>query len=151
MSELIIRKSDRVLELRTEDETISVPVALGFCPTGHKRREGDGRTPEGDYYVCTRNPQSGHHLALGISYPGIRDAERAFQREEITDAQYGAILEAQRGQKRPPWDTPLGGFIMIHGGGTDGDWTQGCIAVKDEVMDALWARCPLGTKVTILP
>lgn len=151
MSEIIIRKADRVLELVTDEGAVRFPVALGFCPVGHKRREGDGRTPEGSYCVCSRNPQSGHHLALGVSYPGAQDAERALREEQITDVQYGQILQAQKNQVRPPWDTDLGGFIMIHGGGTDSDWTQGCIAVKDEVMDVLWEHCPLGTKITILP
>ncbi|MDL2206195.1 L,D-transpeptidase family protein [Eubacteriales bacterium OttesenSCG-928-N13] len=151
MTHIIIRKSARELTLHHEDQLLVFPIALGFCPVGHKQREGDGKTPEGEYYVCTRNPESNHHLALGLSYPNIRDAEQALMEKAITDVQYGQIISAQQRGKRPPWDTPLGGFIMIHGGGTEGDWTQGCIAIEDKQMDPLWATCPLGTKVTILP
>jgi hypothetical protein len=40
---------------------------------------------------------------------------------------------------------------MIHGHGGGRDWTAGCVAVDDEVMDILWGGCPIGTPVTILP
>ena len=40
---------------------------------------------------------------------------------------------------------------MIHGHGSDSDWTAGCVAVDDEIMDILWDQCELGTKVFIYP
>lgn len=40
---------------------------------------------------------------------------------------------------------------MIHGHGSQKDWTHGCIAVEDEAMDVLWAHAALGTTVLIFP
>ncbi len=151
MVEIVIRKARRCLELVDGGTLRSFPIALGFAPIGHKRREGDGKTPEGEYFVCTRNAQSLYHLALGLSYPNLRDAEDAMCGDLITDVQYGQIAQAAQAGRRPPWDTPLGGFLMIHGGGAASDWTQGCIAMSDKDIERLWDACPLGTKVTILP
>src|SRR6056297_3580625 len=69
-----VYKSTRSLYLMHGDEVIrSYPFEMGFAPQGHKVFEGDGRTPEGRYYIDRRNPQSQYHLSLGISYPNARD------------------------------------------------------------------------------
>jgi len=149
---VLIKKSQRQLELWDGDALCArYPIALGFEPEGHKQREGDGRTPEGEYYVCTRNGQSKFYLALGLSYPGKEDAAAALSKGLIDQSTFAAIKKAIDQGKRPPWDTPLGGAIMIHGMGIKGDWTHGCIAVNNDVMDILWRLCSLGTKVTVLP
>ena len=44
-------------------------ISLGDAPTGHKRQQGDERTPEGDYRITYRNAQSRFHLSLRVSYP----------------------------------------------------------------------------------
>ena len=63
-------KGARRLELKRQGRTIrTYRVALGFAPTGHKEREGDGRTPEGKYVIDGRNPRSAFHLSLRVSYP----------------------------------------------------------------------------------
>ena len=151
MKILIEKSNRRLIWVRADGSSLAFPVALGKCPEGHKLREGDFRTPEGEYYVCTRNEKSKFHLALGISYPNPSDAAAALLRGEITPEQHSAILSAHENGKRPPWDTPLGGFIMIHGGGTESDWTAGCIAMKNEDIDLLFSLCPLGTPVKIIP
>ena len=152
MPEILIDKSARRLTLTDQEKILfSCCIALGKNPTGHKQREGDYRTPEGKYYVCTRNEQSKFHLALGLSYPNPADADAALDRGEITDEQHASVLSAHQAGKRPPWDTPLGGFIMIHGGGTDSDWTAGCIALDNSDMDILFSLCPMNTKVRIVP
>lgn len=148
---IVVQKSKRLLELHQEDGSVlSMQIALGREPLGTKRMEGDGKTPEGDYYVCTKNPNSQYHLALGLSYPNAEDARYAQARGLISPSEGGQILSAMERGKRPPWDTPLGGFIMIHGGGTEGDWTQGCIALSNKDIETLWTVCALGTKVRIL-
>ena len=50
---------------------------LGFAPIGDKFYEGDGRTPEGTYFIDRRNPNSKFHLSIGISYPNARDRAEA--------------------------------------------------------------------------
>lgn len=147
-----VYKSRRVLELWDGKKRIDTfPIALGWEPSGHKQREGDGRTPEGVYYLCTRNAASSYYKSLGVSYPGKKDADEAYESELITAGQRDAIHEAINSRQRPPWDTALGGEIMIHGGGSENDWTAGCIAVEDEVIDILWDACGMGTKVFIYP
>jgi len=69
----------------------------------------------------------------------------------ITKAEYEAIAEAIAKKKMPPQTTKLGGEIYIHGGGTDGDWTQGCVALADDDIKKLFDSIPVGTPVRILP
>ena len=77
---ILIEKSKRMLTLIREDAIpLSFPIVLGKCPEGHKLREGDFRTPEGEYYICTRNENSKYHLALGLSYPNPSDADAALE------------------------------------------------------------------------
>lgn len=149
---ILIEKSKRLLTLTRDSEpALRFPIALGKSPEGHKQREGDGRTPQGDYYICTRNSQSKYHLSLGLSYPNPSDAAAGLDDGRLTSDQYRAVLQAHASGRRPPWDTPMGGFIMIHGGGIDSDWTAGCIALRNEDAEILFGLCPLGTPVRILP
>jgi murein L,D-transpeptidase YafK len=149
---ITVRKAQRTLEVHDCGSLLlSLRIALGSEPSGPKACEGDSRTPEGVYRVCSRNEKSKYHLALGLSYPGPGDAERGLAEGLIDNGQYNSILEAAVQGKRPPWDTKLGGEIMIHGGGTCSDWTVGCIALDDGSMDELWKIAEIGTEVEILP
>ncbi len=146
-------KKRRALELLSGDQVVrTYRVALGFSPIGPKEREGDGRTPEGRYWICTRNERSRFHLFLGISYPGERDARAARARGEIDAATYQRIARVKR-PGRPPWKTALGGEVGLHGSGgaRSGDWTAGCIGLENDEIDELWVACPLGTPIEILP
>ena len=149
---ILIEKAARRLTLFSEGAPARVfPIALGRAPIGPKRREGDKKTPEGRYVVCTKNENSKYRLSLGLSYPSAEDARRAFSEGLIDAATRDAIVQAQRDGRRSPWDTPLGGFIMIHGGGASPDWTAGCVALNDGDIDILFPLCPLGTEVEIVP
>ena len=55
----------------------SYAIALGGNPVGKKEREGDNKTPEGIYFIDSRNRKSGYHLSLHISYPNEQDKRRA--------------------------------------------------------------------------
>lgn len=145
-----IHKSQRQLSLWEGNVLLDTfRIALGSQPIGDKKQSGDNKTPEGSYYICTRNNKSRYYLSLGLSYPNCEDAKQAYLEQRIDRNQYNAIVEAIEQGIRPPWDTPLGGEIMIHGNGCSSDWTIGCIAVEDEVMDLLWNYAGLGTKVMI--
>lgn len=117
--------------------------------SGDKTQEGDEITPSGSFYICTKNDKSQYYLALGLSYPAIDDAERGLKESLINQDQYDAIVKANKAGEKPPWDTPLGGAIEIHG--SQGGGTAGCIAMTDEVMDILWSYCNIGVPVTIGP
>ena len=148
---LLIKKSKRKLELFDGEKLIKTyTIALGFAPTGDKKIEGDGKTPEGEFYIFTKNPESKFHLSLGISYPSIEDAERGLQTKIISQTEHDAIVEAIKNKQMPPQNTTLGGEIYIHGGGTENDWTQGCAALANEDIEELFDAVPVGTKVEIL-
>src|SRR5579863_453625 len=67
---IIILKSERTLQLLKDGKVIrTYKVALGGSPTGAKTRQGDQKTPEGNYTIDARNPYSRYHKSLHISYP----------------------------------------------------------------------------------
>lgn len=118
---------------------------------GDKAREGDRCTPEGVFYICLKNPQSQYVLSLGLSYPNIEDAQRGLGEGLISRDQYRRIVYAIRNGRPPPWDTALGGEIMIHGNGAGRDWTLGCVALDDNDIRELYPALPVGTVVKIRP
>lgn len=134
VTRVVVDKGDRVMHLMHNDEVLkSYRVGLGFAPNGHKAVEGDGRTPEGEYRIDRRNPNSEFHLSIGISYPNDQDRAKA--------------LAAGR---KP------GGDIFIHGrpwkyrkGGQD--WTAGCIAVTNREIEQIYAMVRDGTPILITP
>ena len=134
---LLVDKSERLMIGYAGGQPVKAWRGLQFGdqPLGHKRFEGDERTPEGRYVIEGRNPASAYHLSLKISYPN--PADRAFA------AQYG----------RSP-----GGQIFIHGqpnalpfGRVPGDWTDGCIALSNDEIEELWRIVPDGTVIEIRP
>ncbi len=136
---VLLRKGERRLDLlRGERVLRSYRVALGRAPVGPKRREGDGRTPEGAYLLDWRNPKSRYYRSIHVSYPNAADAKRA----------------------RAAGVDP-GGEIMIHGlppgrgwlgaAHRRADWTEGCIAVTNDEIDEIWALVEDGTPIEIRP
>ncbi len=136
---ILIEKKARRLALLSKGHQIKVyKVALGRNPNGPKEREGDNRTPEGDYIVDSRNNKSRYHLSLHISYPSPKDIQRA-----------------------KSLGVSPGGKIMIHGImnglGWVGrfhrwiDWTKGCIAVTNPEIEEIARLVPNGTPVEIRP
>lgn len=134
---LIVDKSERLLVAYANGRPIRAyrDLRFGDAPKGHKRFEGDERTPEGLYTIDRRNPRSRFHLSLGISYPNATDRAHA--------ARYGRSA---------------GGDIFIHGQPTGysgpplpGDWTDGCIALTNAEIEELWTLVPDGTPIEIRP
>lgn len=68
VTEVRVYKAQRRLQLLSGDTVLkSYQVGLGNEPIGHKQFEGDGKTPEGLYYLDRFNPRSSYHLSIGIS------------------------------------------------------------------------------------
>ncbi|WP_101066800.1 L,D-transpeptidase family protein [Roseovarius salinarum] len=134
VTRIVVNKDAREMHLLHHDVVLeSYDIGLGFAPNGHKGFEGDGRTPEGDYVIDRRNPNSEFHLSIGISYPDEEDIARA--------------LEAGRDP---------GGDIFIHGRpfkywGNGPDWTAGCISVSNREIEDIYAMVRNGTPITIRP
>ena len=149
---LVVRKGERRVDLFDGDELVKrYKMVLGFSPDGDKETEGDGRTPEGDFYVFAKNPKSKFHLSLGLSYPGREVAERGLKTGLISQQEYDEIVAALAESRMPLQKTKLGGEIYIHGGGTKSDWTEGCVAMDNAEMTELFEAVLIGTRVTILP
>tara|TARA_B100000963_G_C22627657_1_gene673235 strand:+ start:2197 stop:2544 length:348 start_codon:yes stop_codon:yes gene_type:complete len=111
-------------------------ISLGFEPLGKKIKKGDGKTPEGIYYIEKKISNSSYYLALKISYPNKWDKLRA-----------------------KDLNLNPGGQIMIHGlplynfdanyHNNKNDWTEGCIAVSNSQIKYLWNNTPLFTPILI--
>jgi murein L,D-transpeptidase YafK len=138
---VVVKKSERKMQLIQGGEVVrEYKIALGDRPRGHKMQEGDERTPEGDYILDWRNPNSRFHKSIHVSYPNSRDIRFA----------------------RFLGQSP-GGMIMIHGQPNHirsakikaeyqrRDWTDGCIAVQNHEMDEIWRTVRNGTPIKILP
>jgi murein L,D-transpeptidase YafK len=131
---ILVRKVQRTMALYAGGRLVHTITGLQFGdPVGPKRFQGDRRTPEGRYTIDYGNPASGYDLSLHISYPDARDAAYA------------------RARGRSP-----GGLIFIHGqpngtsGRVPGDWTDGCIAVSNAEIEALWRAVPDGAVIDIV-
>src|SRR5258706_14697078 len=149
---IVVKKSQRQLLLFSGNKLLrTYHIGLGLSPSGDKVREGDRRTPEGDFYIFTKNDKSAFYLSLGISYPNIEDAERGLRDKMITHAQHDAIVKAIKRKATPPQNTQLDGDIYIHGNGSSSDWTWGCVALENEDIRELFEAVTVGTKVTIKP
>ena len=149
---IVVKKGQRQLLLFSGEKLVrTYRVGLGLSPIGDKVRSGDHRTPEGDFYIFTRNDKSAFYLSLGISYPNVAHAERGLRDGLITRAQYDAIVRANKAKKTPPQNTPLGGTIYIHGNGAQSDWTWGCVALENDDVRELFNAVNVGTPVTIQP
>jgi murein L,D-transpeptidase YafK len=149
---IVVYKSKRQLELYSNGAVVrTYRVGLGSNPVDDKQREGDRATPEGEFYVFTKNPKSAYYLSLGISYPNIEDAERGLRTGLITRSQHNQIVSAIKRKSGPPQYTALGGLIYIHGNGAASDWTWGCVALENEDIKELYDAVETGTPVTIKP
>ena len=129
VTSVVVQKGRRQMFLMNGNQVLeSYDFELGFAPVGHKQVEGDGKTPEGAYFLDRKNPNSSFYLSIGISYPN----------------------EVDRAKARAMGESP-GGDIFIHGTPKrfrrDPDWTWGCIAVKDREMEDIYAMVNVGTPI----
>ena len=136
---VVVNKSERTLYLYRGDDVLrEFEIALGLMPEGHKEREGDFRTPEGNYRLTNRLADSDYFMAIQVSYPNRAD-----------------VAHARKLGVSP------GGAIMIHGQPThpnksaayyaNYDWTDGCIAVSNAAMIEIWQLTKPNTPIAILP
>lgn len=139
IDKLVVYKSKRQLLAYSNGQLVKTyHISLGGKPAGDKEFEGDKKTPEGIYFINDKNPNSGYHKNLGISYPNDNDLA------------YSKNL-----------NKPAGGDIKIHGlrnyTGFIGkfhrwsDWTLGCIAVTNDEIDELYDAVKIGTPIDIRP
>jgi murein L,D-transpeptidase YafK len=149
---IVVLKSKRRLQLYSDGVLVrNYKIGLGLNPVPDKTRQGDRATPEGDFYIFTKNNKSAFYLSLGISYPNVEDAERGLRDRLISRAQRDAIVKDIKRKATPLQNTALGGDIYIHGNGASSDWTWGCVALENTDIKELFDAVPVGTPVTIKP
>ena len=130
---ILIEKSLRSLKLLKDGNILKTyPIDLGFDPIGHKYYEGDGKTPEGLYYISKIIVNSDFYISFKISYPNKWDK-----------------INAKEINKNP------GGYIMIHGYPKNSkkftkDWTNGCIALSNKNIEELSKNINIKIPVLIL-
>ncbi len=125
---ITVRKSEFALELATADGVERYEVAIGANPDlRDKMKEGDCRTPEGEFEI----------VSIEDSSDWDHEGERV----------YGPLFLRLA---CPPWDG-----IGIHGTnapelvGTTS--TRGCIRMQNDDLLRLASRVAVGTHVRILP
>lgn len=148
---LVITKHSKTLTVFDgEEEVLRIPVVTGKNSVD-KQREGDLATPEGEFYICYKNPESKYHRFLGLSYPNVEDAERGLRDKLISPTEYQQIRDAIAEKKCPPWKTALGGEVGLHGPCPNITWTHGCVAMNVEQIERLFDLLEIGDEVTVLP
>lgn len=139
IDKVLVHKAERRLEVISAGQVIKqYRISLGRQPLGHKQQQGDQRTPEGIYSIDWRHESPQFNLSLHLDYPNLKDRTAAYKQ-----------------------GVDPGGMIMIHGTPIDEeypewffkglDWTNGCIALNNADMRALWELVPDGTLVEIVP
>ena len=136
---LIIDKLDHTCRVFQAD-TLLFEFAIEMGPNwiGTKTHKGDRRTPEGRYYVTKKRQgkETQFYKALNIDYPNEADWLRF----------YSALVNGDL-----PLDANIGGLIEIHGEGGQGlNWTDGCIALRNQEIDLIFTMVQVGTPVTIV-
>ena len=147
---IVVDKSARALMLYRRGRLEGCwRIGLGFAPIGHKAVEGDGKTPEG-WYRTSDKPWSSFEGAIAVHYPSAADAEAGLAAGRIDASTRDRIVAASEAGRLPPQRTPMGGAILIHGGGSMLDWTLGCVALTDEHLQELRDALPLGKQAPLL-
>ena len=141
---LKIEKSKYLLTILYSGEPIKAyPVVFGKDPVNDKQREGDSRTPEGDFALTRLYPHKDWTKIMMLNYP-TPDSWRKFGENKSA--------------KRIRSDATIGSAIGIHGvpaGHDDAvesrqNWTLGCISLKTADIEEVYSVCRCGTKVQIV-
>ncbi len=135
---LLVDKRRFFLEVQDGGRRIKrYPIAMGKKYSQRKVCYDNASTPEGRYRIISLQPEATYYRAYDIDYPNEIDRQRYdfFKRN--------GLLEGS---------PDIGGEIQIHGKGIHANWTFGCMALRNEDMDELFAHPEIaeGTSVTIV-
>lgn len=156
-----IIKSLQELYVKQDGEIVKrYKIAHGKGRGRTKRIRGDSITPVGSYRITHFKPDSKFHFFMHIDYPNLLDAWYGYKNKLINSKEFKAIATAINNKTLPPQDTALGGYIGIHGLGEVTEeklqihrihnWTDGCVALRNDEVNELARYVSIGTKVTIL-
>lgn len=121
---LVVDKLHYTLSVLDGDTVVKrYRVGLGGDPVKRKICQDNLTTPEGLFTIYNLQPQATFHKAYDVDYPTAVDQRR------YRIGQAAGLVASDR---------PIGGEIQIHGCGSFGNWTAGCIALEDEDIDELF-------------
>ena len=133
-------------------------AALGRGGLG-KQIRGDNKTPVGRYHIVAIRPSDRFRTFMHLSYPNQDDINKAYGRGVLDWSEYERLLEGMARSGVAPQNSPLGGFVGVHGMGTSDpvllnyhkthNWTNGCVALTDREIDDLASLLDVGTVVVI--
>lgn len=155
---ILVDTSERTLYVMAADNVLDTypAISLGRRGAAETRRTGDGITPLGSFRIAWIKLSSRFYRFFGLDYPNEEHVERALQRKLIDFDIYYQIRQALSLGQVPPQDTPLGGYIGIHGIGAGDErvhqisnWTEGCVALTNPQIDQLAQWINVGTQVVI--
>lgn len=158
--DLEISKSDRILKVKKGDQVIKLyHIAFGKGGKGSKREVGDNKTPVGSYRILGFKSDSKFYYFMQLNYPNLVDAWHGYKERLISAREFKKIAVAYHDGDMPPQNTMLGGYIGIHGIGditrkklhihSAFNWTDGCIALKNDEINELRRYVSIGTRVVI--
>ena len=136
---IVVIKKEHMMYLYKEGEVQqTIPVSLGKNPLGQKRKKGDFKTPEGEFFIYRKLCSPKYYRSLCISYPRPEDKARAAVKGVNPGG--GITIHAQ-----PKWNADGKGDSYT----LSRDWTQGCVAVTNTAMKELWYAVQEGVPITI--
>ena len=149
---VVVHKSKRNVALCKNGQLVkNLRSGLGSSPAGDKVQQGDGKTPEGVFYVPELVPSSQYYKAFLLSYPLPADGQRGVQSGLITQSVRQQIDSAHAACVTPPQDTALGGDLELNGNGSNKDWTTGSVALDNSSIDLLWSSIGVHDTIVVLP
>lgn len=140
---IIIDKSDYELKVYDEEGWYATyPIVFGSKDLGDKMKEGDRKTPDGQFKVLQKKIHPKWSYELLLDYPTQTSFQRFNERK-------------QRGLL--PKTAKIGSGIAIHATRPEEEWTvdnfynwtDGCVSVKYTEMKDLFSFIPVGTPVKI--
>jgi hypothetical protein len=132
---LVVDKLRYVLMVLDGDTVVKTyAVGLGSQPVQRKICQDNMTTPEGVYSVYNLQPNATFYKAFDIDYPNEVDRLR------YQIGQDKGLVGSDRG---------IGGEIQMHGRGSLGNWTFGCISLDDDDMDELFQHTELAAGMEI--
>lgn len=137
--------SKKTYELKVYDDQgwyATYPCVFGSNDLGDKYREGDKKTPEGNFKVLLKKSDAKWKFELLLDYPNKESIDKFNRRVAMGEL---------------PKNSKIGGGIAIHATRPQEEWTvdyfqnwtDGCISLKYSEAQDLFSYIPVGTPVTI--
>ncbi len=140
---IIVDKSEYELYVYDEEGWYATyPIVFGSKDLSDKMREGDKKTPEGNFKVILKKIHQNWGPELLLDYPNDISVQK---------------FKERKAKGLVPKNAKIGNGIAIHATRPQEEWTidnfynwtDGCVSVKYTEMKDLYSYIPLGTPVTI--